>query len=151
MLLLLLGIFLVLAIGLSVASCRVRSLDAEEILTSISIVCFILAGICLLSTIFVGIDYKGSETVDARIELYEAENQKIETTIATIASEYKEFEKETYEAMLENPEIVLVIPELKSDTIVQEQIKVYKENKAKIIALKEEKLNRDILRWWLFF
>lgn len=107
--------------------------------------------ICVIAIIFVGVEYKAGETVDARIELYEAENQKIETTIATVASEYKEFEKETYEAMLENPEIVLVIPELKSDTIVQEQIKVYKENKAKIVALKEEKLNRDILRWWLFF
>lgn len=107
--------------------------------------------ICAIAIIFIGVEYKCGETVDARIELYEAENQKIETTIATVASEYKEFEKETYEAMLENPEIVLVVPELKSDTIVQEQIKVYKENKAKIVALKEEKLNRDILRWWLFF
>ena len=110
-----------------------------------------VAAAVLLAILIVGVQYKNAETVDARIELYAAENEKIEITMTTIASEYKEFEKETYEAMLENPEIVLVIPELNSNTIVQEQIKVYKENKAQLIELQKEKLNRDILRWWLFF
>jgi len=66
-------------------------------------------------------------------------------------SEYKEFEKETYESLLKNPEIVLVIPELNSNIIVQEQIQIYKSNRAKLLELQEEKLSRDILRWWLFF
>ena len=150
MLILLFAIFLIIAICFFVWAMKSRwhERDGKYTVAGIAITLAFFAGIAL---IFCGVQYKNTETVDARIELYTAENEKIEMTMATIASEYKEFEKETYESLLKNPEIVLVIPELNSNTIIQEQIKIYKENKAKIIALQEEKLNRDILRWWLFF
>lgn len=150
MLILLFVIFIIIAIGFYLWGRRQHWSERTGWYT-ISGVAVAIAIMWLVAILFCGICYKNTDTVDARIELYETENQKIEVAIATIASEYKVFEKETYEAMLENPEIILIIPELKSDTIVQEQIKIYKENKAQIISLKKEKLNRDILHWWLFF
>lgn len=150
MLILLFVIFTIIAIGFYVWAIKSHWNQREGKYTA-AIAFTVVAAAVAFVVLGVGVNYKNTETVDARIELYTTENEKIEITMATIASEYKEFEKETYESLLESPEIILTIPELKSDTIVQEQIKIYKENKAKIIALQEEKLNRDILRWWLFF
>ena len=150
MLILLFVIFTIIAIGFYVWAIKSRWHQREGKYAA-AIAFTVVAAAVALVALGVGVTYKNTETVDARIELYTNENEKIEITMATIASEYKEFEKETYESLLESPEIILTIPKLKSDTIVQEQIKIYKENKVKIIALQEEKLNRDILRWWLFF
>ena len=150
MLILLFVIFTIIAIGFYVWAAKSRWSQREGKYTA-AIAFTVVAVAVALVALGVGVTYKNTETVDARIELYTNENEKIEMTMATIASEYKEFEKETYESLLKNPEIVLAIPELNSNTIVQEQIKIYKSNRAKLLGLQEEKLNRDILRWWLFF
>lgn len=150
MLILLFTIFTIIAIGFFVWA-KKSLWDEREGKYIVGGVAVTLAFVAAFAFVICGITYKSTETIDARIELYTNENAEIENTIAIIASEYQEFEKETYEALLKNPEIILVIPELNSNTIVQEQIKIYKENRVKIIALQEEKLNRDIFRWWLFF
>lgn len=150
MLILLFTIFTIIAISFFVWAQKSPwdERDGKYAVVGIAITLAVVAGVAF---VICGVTYKSTETIDARIELYTNENAEIENTIAVIASEYQEFEKETYEALLKNPEIILVVPELNSNTIVQEQIKIYKENRAKIIALQEEKLNRNILRWWLFF
>lgn len=150
MLILLFVIFTIIAIGFYVWAAKSRWGQREGKYTAAIAFTTVAVAVALVA-VGVGVNYKNAETVDARIELYTIENEKIEMTMATIASEYKEFEKETYESLLKNPEIVLTIPELNSNTIVQEQIKIYKSNRAKLLELQEEKLNRDILRWWLFF
>ena len=47
--------------------------------------------------------------------------------------------------------LVTLYPELKSDELIKEEIKVYEENNKKIIALKEQKINGKIYKWWLYF
>ena len=47
--------------------------------------------------------------------------------------------------------LVALYPELKSDILVQSQIKVYVDNNKQIKELKSMAINASILRWWLYF
>ena len=47
--------------------------------------------------------------------------------------------------------LVTFFPELKSDTIVQQQLEIYVANNAKIKSLKEKKINLIKIRWILYF
>ena len=42
-------------------------------------------------------------------------------------------------------------PELKSNEMVNKQIDIYQENNNKIKDLKEERINNEIAKWWLYF
>lgn len=104
--------------------------------------------ICILSySIFT------SSTIDSRISMYEEENAKIEESISTAVQGYMDFESETFTNLKDEDVISLITlyPELKSDTLVQEQMQVYLDNNAKIKELKEEKINVSKDKWLLYF
>jgi hypothetical protein len=42
-------------------------------------------------------------------------------------------------------------PELKSDTLVQNQMNIYVANNQKIKDLKEQQINYEVSKWWLYF
>ena len=42
-------------------------------------------------------------------------------------------------------------PELKSDNLVTKQIELYVENNKQIKKLKSEKLDYNLMAWWLYF
>ena len=88
--------------------------------------------------------------VDKKIELYESQNQKIETEVKEVAESYKNYEKEIIEKI--TPENALVfIPELKSSEIVLLEIETYKENTIKIVELKERRIDKKILERLITF
>lgn len=92
--------------------------------------------------------------IDKKIELYETENQIIETKIKETVRSYMEYEQETYKQLLENADLTTVIlkyPELNSNELVKSEIETYKENNNKLKALKEEQINKSTLAWWLYF
>lgn len=74
--------------------------------------------------------------------------------IDKIVKEYLEHEHDTFEDLkTEESAITLVtlFPELKSDTLVQQQLEIYVKNNAQIKYLKEEKIEIAKDKWLLYF
>ena len=96
---------------------------------------------------------------DKKIEMYEEENNNIQNSISQIVESYKNYEQNTYSESLKNIDtnntdiIVLtqLYPELKSNEMVNKQIDIYQENNNKIKDSKEERINNEIAKWWLYF
>ncbi len=96
---------------------------------------------------------------DKKIEMYEEENNNIQNSVSQIVESYKNYEQNTYSESLKsidtnNTDIVVLTqlyPELKSNEMVNKQIDIYQENNNKIKGLKEEKINNEIAKWWLYF
>ena len=91
--------------------------------------------------------------IDDKIEMYSQENAKIEEQISEVVKQYQEYEKEVFTEVSPENSIALVslYPELKSDTLVQQQIEVYVANNQKIKELNEEKIDAKVIKWWLYF
>lgn len=110
-------------------------------------VCCIVAFACIIGPCVT------STTVDARIEMYQEENTKIEEQIATAVRQYQEHEKDIFTEVSPDSAMTLVVlyPELKSDSLVASQIEVYVKNNEKIKELKEQAINAHLYRWWVYF
>lgn len=99
----------------------------------------------------------GERTINQKIEMYQEENKNIETTIAQTVKDYMKYEKDIVNDSsdnLENLNIVLLTqlyPDLKSSELISKQIEVYINNNEKIKSLKEEKINIDTYKWWIYF
>ena len=113
----------------------------------------VIAGITLFAGIIVGIVYSNSMIIDDKIALYEEENANIEQSINLLVKDYKDYESSTFEDLkMDDMTVVFSIyPELKSNELVVEQIKLHVTNNAKIKELKELKLDYKVCEWWLFF
>lgn len=113
----------------------------------------IIAAICLIVCICLGISVATADTIDAKIEMYEAQNAEIEEKIDSLVENYMSFETETYEKFKNEDAIALVslFPELKSDELIQQQLSIYVNNNSKIIKLKEDKINIEKEKWMLLF
>ena len=92
-------------------------------------------------------------TVDQRIEMYQTENMKIESSIDLLVTNYMNYESDTYKDLKDEDGISLVslFPDLKSDELVSKQIKLYSANNKKIKQLKEEKIELSKAKWKLYF
>lgn len=76
--------------------------------------------------------------------MYQEENAIIEQDINRIVEEYLKHEQDTFaELKTEESSITLVtlFPELKSDTLVQQQLEIYVANNVKIKRLREERID----------
>lgn len=91
--------------------------------------------------------------------MYEEENNNIQNSVSQIVESYKNYEQNTYSESLKsidtnNTDIIVLTqlyPELKSNDMVNKQIDIYQENNNKIKDLKEERINNEIAKWWLYF
>ncbi len=92
-------------------------------------------------------------TIDDKISMYQEENATIEENINTVVKNYMEYESKTFENLKDDDAINLVslFPELKSDTLVSQQIEVYIANNEKIKELKEDKINLSKAKFNLYF
>lgn len=92
-------------------------------------------------------------TIDNKIAMYEEENVSIEESIDVMVKSCMDFEASTFDDLKDKDVIYLVslCPELKSDTFVQEQIKIYIANNNNIKELKKEKINLSKSKWKLYF
>lgn len=121
--------------------------ETVEILSVVfSIIMFIIFAVFLS-------DVVNSNLIDEKIEMYQEENENIESQIDSLVKSYMEYESETFKEFKTDSSITLVslYPELKSDTLVQTQITTYTENNKKIKELKEEMIMRSVVRWWVYF
>jgi hypothetical protein len=111
--------------------------------TIISTIVTIVLLVCVLNRV----------NIDKKIAIYEEENTKIEQQIADTVKQYQEYETGIFTEVAPESSITLVAlyPELKSDTLVQSQIKVYVDNNKTIKELKSSAINAPVYRWWLYF
>ena len=146
-------VFLVVSILLIILG-YFLSLKDENSGFSFCLVGTIITIITVIAILFLIVSVSDSFTIDEKIEMYQKENQNIETSITKVVENYKDYEKEIFENV--KPEEVITIatqiyPELKSNTLVEKQIDVYLKNNKKIKSLKEDKINYKICKWWLYF
>lgn len=106
----------------------------------------------ILTFIFVN-QVKELDIIDKKIEMYQEENTKIETDIDMLVKQYMEHEKKTLSEFKSESSITLVnlYPDLKSNELVQQQLNIYVENNNKIKELKNDKLEYQLSKWWLYF
>lgn len=124
---------------------------------------FLLGGIgeiCVITAMIVAaVNISKLQVADSKIAMYEEENNKIQEQISSIVENYKDYEKNTYTESLKNIDIkntdVVVLaqlyPDLKADGMVTKQMDIYTENNNKIKELKEQKLDYQVAKWWLYF
>lgn len=130
-----------------------KSYDYEDLFLVPALVSLIAVGFSIVGIGFTSFNVSTGRTIDKKIAMYSEENKDIEQQINQIVSNYMDYEKETFGGVNENNSmaIVTLYPELKSDKLVEEQIKTYTNNKKKLIKLKEDKINLNVSKWWLYF
>ena len=109
--------------------------------------CEIIVSIFLLHSLV------SMRVIDNKIKLYKSQNKEIENKIEITVKNYMEYEGNTYKELKSDNYIQLVnlYPDLKADQLVQQQMTLYTDNNNKIIKLKEDKINKTIYKWWLYF
>lgn len=130
-----------------------RIADEEVIGTVIGGVGGCLAVVSLVAVLLLGIEVSNLNVIDEKIAMYQEENTKIEEQIVAVVESYQKYENDIFEKVTPESVVTLVslYPELKSDTLVQSQIEIYVNNNNYIKMLKEDKINGDVYRWWLYF
>lgn len=113
----------------------------------------VISVISLIVTICLGVSLSESMIIDEKIALYQEENTKIETIVNCAVEEYKDYESSTLKDLkYDSPEILCALyPELKSNSLVSEQMTLYVNNNQIIKDLKITKLNYRLTAWWLYF
>lgn len=99
-------------------------------------------------------DVATADILDDKIAMYQEENATIEQDIDRIVKEYLKHEHDTFTNLkAEESSITLVtlFPELKSDTLIQQQLEIYVANNARIRSLREEKIDIAKKKWMLYF
>lgn len=109
--------------------------------------------ICIIVAIPLAVQVSNLSVIDQKVEMYEQENTKIEQQIETAVTAYQQHEKDIFTEVKPDSymQLVSLYPELKSDTLVKTQIKTYQNNNKKIKELKEQAINGNVKRWWLYF
>lgn len=113
----------------------------------------IIAVITFIATLVVGVDVSNLSVIDEKIEMYQEENKNIEEQMDILVKQYMDYESDTLSEFKSESSVTLVsmYPELKSDTLVEQQLTTYIENNNNIKNLKAKKIDGSVLRWWLYF
>ena len=109
--------------------------------------------ICIIA-IFINVStIAKSSIIDEKIVLYEESNTQIESDLDILVKSYMEYESGTLAQFKSESATTLInmFPELKADTLVQQQLNTYTENNKIIRELKEKKLELSIAKWWIYF
>lgn len=107
----------------------------------------------VIVAISLAVQVSNLSVINEKIAMYEQENAKIEQQIETAITAYQQHEKDVFTEVKPDSfiQLVSIYPELKSDTLVKEQIKTYQSNNKKIKDLKVTAINGNVKRWWLYF
>ena len=123
----------------------------RDILETIQIISVIILGISIfVITLLLSLYPYG---IEDKLKMYEKENNQIERKIKETVQAYMDYEKETYNDLVDNASIEVLIakyPELNSNELVKEQISIYSANSIKIKELKETQIIKKYFNFWLF-
>lgn len=125
----------------------------EDIFFSLFKIFGVLSFISFVALIVLAVNLSKGTTIDDRMSIYQEQNQKIEKDISVLVENYMNYESETFKECSSDSSITLVslYPELKSDSLVEQQCTLYTKNNENIIKLKEQQINLKIMKWWLYF
>lgn len=146
-----LGVFILLVIGSFALDAWLD--ECGDVAMLGSAIFGIPAIISLVIGVVLAVSVQNGNLLDQKIELAQTQNVDIENKIKVVVDNFMKHEKSTYKA-LKPDEVILAAttyPELQSNAMVQEQIKVYEENNKKITSLKEQKIDLSVKKWWLYF
>lgn len=127
--------------------------DAWVVGYAVSAIGFLVSIAAFVIAIIMSVELVESTVIDDKITMLCEENSRIETQLATIVEQYQSYETDVFQNVAPDSAMTMVVlyPELKSDTLVQAQMEVYVANNEAIKELRLEKLHEQIYRWWLFF
>ncbi len=129
--------------------------EQEFFAVGISVASFVALILIAIFLIVNAYDLNTAWTIDEKIEMYETENASIEQKINSIVENYMDYEAATYGKFKNENEdymtLISLFPELKSDTLVKQEIDTYISNNQKIKELKEEKIDAMKTKWFLYF
>lgn len=113
----------------------------------------IMGCISVFIIIIIMVLYGEGILAEEKIKMYQEENTKIEADINLLVKEYMDYEQTTFTEVKGESATMLVslFPELKSDELVKQQIKIYTSNNNKIKELKEDVIDMKIGKWLLYF
>lgn len=111
----------------------------------------IAEGIVIIFIIGLSIEVSKAKVIDKKINMFQEENKVIEEQVTTVVNTYKDYEKEVISNTGQMATILIKFPELKSNELVKKQLDVYLKNNDKIKSLKEEKIDYQVSKWWLYF
>ena len=164
MLIVLFFIFLLMIfIGLFLIKKSDLKYDKGADLLGIGIITIFIAGVFELLVVgcivFCSIDVSKIPIMDSKIAMYEQENNNIQSSISEIVENYMNYESDTYANSVEKIDLkdldmmmaTQIYPELKTNELIMRQMDIYTANNDKIRQLKEEKLNNQVSKWWLYF
>lgn len=150
-------IFLLITAGLFVSGTLVYRLTRNGDDNPYSYIGMMLGGLGTLAVIIVfivGIIFLSQgRIIDRQIEMYAEENINIETNVTTTVEKYLEHEFNIFDSLQgEDIQTLLVVyPEINSNELVKKQVEIFVENNNKIKELKEDKLNIEVWKWWVYF
>lgn len=126
--------------------------DDESWATILVWLCF-LAFIVLVSFFVVLASYIGDSYADERIEIVKTKNTEIEGEIQVAVKNYLEHEGKTYADITPDEALAYAIayPELASNELVKEQIATYKSNREQVLQYEQQKIDKKVKAWWLWF
>lgn len=154
MLILCAAIFVVLAIIFLVLAAKKRWCGDFNMVLGIMFA--IIAVSLVIACTAIWSELANEHIIDKKIQLCIDENTKIEENVDSIVKQYMKYEQETFDELKieydgDAMTIVSLFPELKSDTLVSQQISIYTSNQREIKRLKEEKIDLIKYRWLLYF
>lgn len=155
MILLIFGICILMVVGGWILGCILdrKTVGDGDICYGISGIGAIVGFFALVGLIGVGVNVKSLSVIDDRIAMYEEENTRIEQQVADVVEQYQKYETDIFMGVAPESAVTMVslYPELKSDSLVQAQIKVYTENNKTIRDLRDKQIKGNVYRWWLYF
>jgi hypothetical protein len=124
--------------------------EVGELLAMLGLCMFVIS---LGMIIWNSTDVVRGRTYEKKIEMYQKENKRIESQVDIVVQKYMQHEDKTFEAAKSENSMTLVslYPDLKSDSLVKEQIQIYNKNNSKIKSLKESQIDVTTAKWWLYF
>lgn len=147
MIILLMGLFGILAVVTAIAfgdSCDYDWIPGLMV---------ILTVICFMAGIVLGVNVSLGSTLQDRIDMYAEENEHIENDIAVMVEQYMSYEGQVMDKASGESALTLVnlYPDLKTSELVNQQIQIHTDNNTKIKELREKQINLDVMKWWLYF
>lgn len=145
---------LIVLIILIILAIIVANITCDDFIEFVAVSGAVIIGvISVIMIIAIIMFYTEGLMAEEKIVMYQEENTKIEADINLLVKEYMDYEQTTFTEVKGESATMLVslFPELKSDTLVQEQIKIYTANNNKIKELKEDVIDMKIGKWLLYF
>lgn len=118
-----------------------------------SVAPYFISIILLIAIVLGAVDLSQGRVIDNKISMYQEENTRIETTVTTTVEKYLEHEYQIFDSLQgEDIQTLLVVyPEINSNELVKRQVEIFVENNNKIKELKEQKLNIEVWKFWVYF